>query len=205
MTPFSQYKGWIGEGGIHNALIVSGPVNKRPKGSINGGLMSIADIMPTLLDIAGTTYPTTYEGATLPPLTGRSWSKLLSGQVESVRTQDDYLAWELFGNRAIRQGDWKLRWEVKPLGTSEWELFNLATDPAERVDLASTYPQRVESMLKLWDDYVARYNVILPSRTPFEVLNDELPPRVPVESSFPPLVNKRQYTPPADMMASPKE
>ncbi len=54
MTPFSQYKGWLAEGGIRNALIVSGPVNKREKGSINHGLMSIADIMPTLLDIAGT-------------------------------------------------------------------------------------------------------------------------------------------------------
>jgi arylsulfatase len=204
MTPFSQYKGWLAEGGIHNALIVSGPVNNRPKGSINGGLMSIADIMPTLLDIAGTTYPTTHKGATLPVLTGRSWTKVLSGQAESVRTPDDYIAWELFGNRALRQGDWKLRWEVKPLGTSSWELFNLATDPAERVDLASTYPQRVESMLKLWDEYVAKNNVILPSRTPFEVLNDQLPPRVPVENAFPPLVNKRQYTPPADMMASPK-
>ncbi|RPI68700.1 MAG: arylsulfatase [Ignavibacteriae bacterium] len=204
MTPFSQYKGWLAEGGIHNALIVSGPVNNRPNGSINGGLMSVADIMPTLLDIAGTTYPTTYKGTTLPVLTGRSWTKVLSGQAESVRTPNDYIAWELFGNRALRQGDWKLRWEVKPLGTSAWELFNLATDPAERVDLASTYPQRVESMLKLWDEYVAKNNVILPSRTPFESLNDQLPPRVPVENAFPPLVNKRQFTPPADMMASPK-
>jgi len=42
MTPFSQYKGWTAEGGIHNALIVSGPAVKRPKGSINHGLMHVA-------------------------------------------------------------------------------------------------------------------------------------------------------------------
>jgi arylsulfatase A-like enzyme len=30
MTPFSQYKGWLAEGGIRNALIVSGPGVKRP-------------------------------------------------------------------------------------------------------------------------------------------------------------------------------
>ena len=59
MTPFSQYKGWLAEGGIRNALIVSGPVVKRPKGSINHGLMHVADIMPTLLEIAGTSYPKT--------------------------------------------------------------------------------------------------------------------------------------------------
>ena len=35
MTPFSQYKAWVAEGGIRNALIVSGPGVKRPAGSIN--------------------------------------------------------------------------------------------------------------------------------------------------------------------------
>ena len=25
----------------------------------------------------------------------------------------DYLAWEVFGNRALRQGDWKLRWQIQ--------------------------------------------------------------------------------------------
>ena len=35
MTPFSQYKALMAEGGIRNALIVSGPVVNRPKGSIN--------------------------------------------------------------------------------------------------------------------------------------------------------------------------
>ena len=53
MTPFSQYKGWLAEGGIRNALIVSGPAVKRPKGSINHGLMFVGDIMPTLLEAAG--------------------------------------------------------------------------------------------------------------------------------------------------------
>lgn len=47
MTPFSQYKGWLAEGGIRNGLIVSGPNVKRAKGSINSGLMHVADIMPT--------------------------------------------------------------------------------------------------------------------------------------------------------------
>jgi len=33
MTPFSQYKGYLAEGGIRNALIVSGPIVQRPKGA----------------------------------------------------------------------------------------------------------------------------------------------------------------------------
>lgn len=204
MTPFSQYKAWLGEGGIRNALVVSGPVVKASPGSINHGLMSIADIMPTLLEIAGAHYPDTYKGAPLPPMIGKSWMSVLSGKAQSPRTDQDYLAWELFGNRALRQGDWKIRWEFKPLGTSDWELYNLADDPAERHDLAATHPDKVKQMLLLWDDYVRENNVVLPDRSPFEGLSSQLPARFPVVEGFPPLLNKRQFTPPADMMADPK-
>jgi len=205
MTPFSQYKGWLAEGGIRNALIVSGPLVKREKGSINRGLMAVADIAPTLLDIAGATYPKSYHGNELPPLIGKSWMKVLSGEAESPRTQQDYLAWELFGNRAIRQGDWKLRWEYKPYGNGDWELFNLAADPAERTDLAGINPGKVKEMLLLWDEYAKNNNVILPSRSPFEGLSDQLPERFPVDEGYPPLINKRQFVPPKEMMADPKK
>jgi arylsulfatase len=204
MTPFSQYKGWMAEGGIRNALIVSGPAVNRPKGSINHGLMHVADIMPTLLEIAGTGYPKSHQGRELPPLIGTSWNRMLAGQADSVRTDRDYLAWEVFGNRAVRQGDWKLRWQFKPYGKGDWELFNVATDPAERKDVAAQNPDRVKALVALWDDYVETNNVILPSRGPFETLEDQLPMRVQVEAGFPPLIYKRQFVPPAEMLADPK-
>jgi arylsulfatase len=128
MTPFSQYKGWLAEGGIRSALIVSGPAVKRPKGSVNQGLMHVGDLMPTLLEITGASYPKTKEGREVPALMGKSWAPVLAGQAESPRTEHDYIAWEIFGNRAVRQGDW-IRCEYNP-GQGEWELYNLATDPA---------------------------------------------------------------------------
>jgi len=204
MTPFSQYKGWLGEGGIRNALIVSGPVVKRPKGSINQGLMHVADLMPTLLEIAGTNYPKTHEGREVPVLFGKSWGRMLAGQADSPRTDQDYLAWELFGNRAVRQGDWKVRWEYKPLGKQDWELFNLANDPAERKNLAAERPDKLQALIALWDDYVRKNNVILPSRSPFETLEDQLPKRVPDDAGYPPLIYKRQFVPPKELMADPK-
>jgi arylsulfatase len=203
MTPFSQYKGWLGEGGIRNALIVSGPAVQRPKGSINGGLMHVADVMPTLLEIAGASYPATLGGQALPPLIGKSWRGVLAGQAESPRTQQDYLAWELFGNHALRQGDWKIRWEYRSLGKGDWELFNVAADPAERKDLAAEQPARLKAMVALWDDYVRANNVILPNRSVFETLWDQLPPRVPDDPGYPPLIYKRQFVPPQDMLAEP--
>jgi arylsulfatase len=204
MTPFSQYKGWLAEGGIRNALIVSGPAVKRPKGSINHGFMHVADIMPTLLEIAGTSYPNSRDGRETPPLMGKSWGKVLAAQADSPRTEQDYLGWEIFGNRAIRQGDWKLRWEYKPLGKGDWELFNLAADPAERSDLAAERPDKVKALVALWGSYVKTNNVVLPSRSPFETLEDQLPKRVPDDPGFPPLIYKRQFVPPSDMLADPK-
>jgi arylsulfatase A-like enzyme len=204
MTPFSQFKGWTAEGGIRNALIVSGPAVKRPKGSINQGLMHVADLMPTLLEIAGATYPTAIDGHPLPPLMGKSWVPVLAGQAESPRTDKDYVAWEIFGNRAVRQGDWKIRWEYKPYGKGDWELFNLAKDPAEREDLAAQNPDKVKAMLALWDSYVKANNVILPNRGPYDTLDKDMPQRVPVEAGFPPLIYKKQFIPPKDMMADPK-
>ena len=204
MTPFSQYKGWLGEGGVRNALIVSGPINKRAKGSINNGLMSIADIMPTLLDITGTSYPKTHNGKELPPMIGKSWTKVLAAEAESPRNAQDYLAWELFGNRALRQGDWKLRWEYAPFGKSDWELFNVTKDPSERKDLAAANPTKLKEMIGLWEDYVKKNNVILPSRSPFEGVYDVLPARFPVDAGYPPLINKRQYTPPVELIKTSK-
>ncbi len=205
MTPFSQYKGWMAEGGIRNALIVSGPVVKREAGSINHGFMHVADIMPTLLDVAGTEYPASSDARPLPAMIGSSWSGVLSGAAESPRNDDDYIGWELFGNRAIRQGDWKLRWQWRPYGSGDWELFNLADDPAERFDLAADSPDKLEQMLGLWEDYVATNNVILPSRVLFETMEKQMPQRVPDDPGYPPLIYKRQFQPPSDMLAPPKQ
>ncbi len=203
MTPYSQYKGWMGEGGIRNALIVSGPNVQRPKGSINHGLMHVADIMPTLLEVAGASYPRTKGDVELPPLMGKSWGPVLAGQAESPRSDSDYLAWEIFGNYAVRQGDWKIRWQYKPMGKGDWELFNLATDVSERNDLAAAQPERVKAMVALWDEYAKANNVILPSRSMFETLEDQLPPRVPDDAGYPPLLYKRQFVPPPGMLADP--
>jgi arylsulfatase len=166
--------------------------------------MHVADFMPTLLEVAGTTYPKSIGGKELPPLAGKSWGPMLAGQVDSVRTDKDYLAWEIFGNRAVRQGDWKLRWQWKPYGTGEWELFNLKADPAERIDLAPKEPGKLKAMIALWDEYAKANNVVLPSRSMFETLADVLPVRVTDDSGYPPLIYKKQFVPPKDMMADPK-
>ena len=63
------------------------------------------------------------------------------------------LSWELFGNRAIRQGDWKLVW-----GASEkrWELYDLETDRSETINLAEKFPNRVATMARDWETWRQR-------------------------------------------------
>jgi arylsulfatase len=139
----------------------------------------------------------------LPPLLGKSWGPVLAGEAESPRAANDALAWELFGNRAVRRGDWKLRWEIKPFGKGDWELFNLASDSAERKDLAIERPDKLAEMVALWDDYVHANHVVLPSRSPYETMEKQMPQRVPVDPGYPPINLKQQFVPPRDMVADP--
>ena len=186
-------------------LIVSGPIVKRPQGSINRGVMHVADIMPTLLEVAGASYPKTVNGQEPPPLIGKSWVKLLAGEEESPRSGQDYLAWEIFGNRAVRQGDWKLRWQYKPYGTEQWELFNLAEDVAERHDLAAAATRQGQGAAGALGRLCPRQQ------------RDPAQPRVVGrawrrscrigirwKTGYPPLIYKRQFIPPTNMLADPK-
>jgi arylsulfatase len=59
-------------------------------------------------------------------------------------------------------------------------------------------------MVALWDEYARSCHVVLPSRSMFETLEDQLPKRVPDNPGYPPLVTKKQFVPPADQMAEPK-
>jgi arylsulfatase len=166
--------------------------------------MHVADLMPTLLEVAGASYPKTINGQEPPPLIGKSWVKMLAGEEDSPRSGQDYLAWEIFGNQAVRQGDWKLVWQYKPYGTEQWELFNLATDPGERHNLAAEQPEKVKTLLALWDDYARANKVVLPNRVIWEGQAKQMPDRYPVVDGYPPLLYQHQFVPPKEMMADPK-
>jgi arylsulfatase len=63
------------------------------------------DIAPTLLELAGLSHPgTEYRGRPVAPLRGRSLLPYLKGHRESPHPDDHVTGWELFGQRAIRQG-----------------------------------------------------------------------------------------------------
>lgn len=187
MTPFRLYKGLLADGGIRSPLIVSGPGIKSD-GKINkDALLHVMDITPTLLEYAGVKHPSTYKGRKVAPIQGKSWVSTLNGKTRSPRSSNDWLGWEIFGNRAIRQGDWKISWHYKPFGTWDWQLFNLTEDPGEQYDLSDKYPKERQELISLWDKYVAMNGVIIGNRSPFEGAEKALPFSVVEDDNYPPV------------------
>jgi arylsulfatase len=187
MAPFRIYKGWVSEGGIRSPLIVSGP-GVQGAGEINKqAILNITDIAPTMLELAGIEHPASYKGREIVPIQGKSWKRMLSGNTESPRASDDWLGFELFGNRAIRQGDWKISWLYEPFGTEDWQLFNLAEDPGEQRNLSDKFPDKRKELIALWDEYVKTNGVIIGNRSPFEKARKALPDPVPEDDSYPPV------------------
>ena len=75
----------------------------------------------------------------------------------------------------------------QPLGTWDWQLFNLAEDPGEQHDLSGKFPEKTEELVALWDEYVAMNGVIIGERSPFEGARKALPDPVPESDNYPPL------------------
>lgn len=148
-APFRRFKTWCYEGGIATPMIVRWP-GKVAADSITHQVGHIIDFMPTLLELAGSKYPTEFNGNDILPVEGKSLLPIFRGQ---KRDGHKCLSWELYGNRAIRQGDWKLVW-----GASEkqWELYDLKSDRSETNNLATTFPNRVAAMSRDWEAWQQR-------------------------------------------------
>lgn len=162
--PFRMYKGFANEGGIRVPAIVRFGGHIAP-GTVHRGMVTVQDVMPTLLELAGASHPAEtggiYKGRTVLPMQGRSMGPMLRGEAASVHGDEPVMGWELFGRRAIRKGDWKLVWTTAPYGPSDWELFHLADDPGETRDLSAAHPERKQALLELWEAYVTKNGVVI--------------------------------------------
>jgi len=154
-TPFREYKHWTHEGGISTPLIAHWPEGITPvrRGQLERQPAQLVDIMATCLDLAGGVYPAEFKSQKIKPLEGTSLRPALEGKT-LARTKP--LVWEHEGNRAVRDGRWKLvAKENQP-----WELYDLDADRGESRDLASSEPARVQSMSATWDAWASRANVL---------------------------------------------
>jgi arylsulfatase len=157
-TPYRYWKQESFEGGCHTPLIVQWPAGlKTERGGVTSQAGHVMDIMPTCLELGGADYPGTYKSHALTPLDGKSLLSILEG---NTRDGHEAIFFEHVNGRAVRIGDWKL---VALSGTPRrWELYNLAEDGTETVNLADKYPDRVSAMAAQWDAWAKQVGLKKP-------------------------------------------
>lgn len=142
-TPFRRYKQWVHEGGISTPFIARWPGRIKPNSWTNE-VAHIIDLLPTCAELGKAAYPKQHAGAEVLPVEGLSMVPLLSGK---PRKGHERLFWEWGGNRAVREGKWKLCWDKK---VKHWELYDVVADRTEMNDRAKDQPERVDRLSKLW-------------------------------------------------------
>jgi len=154
-SPLRSFKGALYEGGMSSPLIAWFP-GKIKANTIERGTAHLVDLAPTFYDVAGAKYPIAYNGAKTNPLIGKSLTGLFFKGEELNR--DKPLFWELWGNRAIREGKWKL---VSVFPTNQWELYDIDTDRGETNNLAAKNPDVVRKLSLEYLQWVNANNVVL--------------------------------------------
>lgn len=151
-APFRYFKSFTTEGGIRAPLIVKMPGTMQQAGQWNRSFFHVTDIMPTILELAGVSYPAKRNEVDLHPLIGKSMLPVLQGKAEAIHTEDG-MGWELFEMKAYIKGNWKILRLPKPFGTGEWQLFDIEKDPAETTDLSAQYQSTKDSLIGMWNEY----------------------------------------------------
>jgi arylsulfatase A-like enzyme len=152
-TPFRRYKTWMHEGGISTPFIVRWP-GKIEANSMTDQVGHIIDVLPTIAEVGRADYPSEFAGRQVIPVEGISLVPVFEG---GHRAGHETLWWEFAGNRAVREGDWKLCWDKK---VKTWELYNMIDDRTETRDLANSFPDRVERMSNSWIDWARKTGVL---------------------------------------------
>ena len=113
----------------------------------------VIDLLPTFARLAGSSLKAnseleTPEGVDLTPV-------LTAPDFEIQRDQPLFFHWG--GNRAVIDGKWK---SVFAKSSQQWELYDRTNDRTETDDLASEYPERVNTLSHQWEDWARRTGVI---------------------------------------------
>ncbi len=160
-TPFRYWKNLSHEGGIRTPFIAYWPKVIRKTGGFNRQPIHFVDVMATLQDISGASYPSSIKGQPITPMQGESFLPALAGERLPDRKNPIFFEWGSGG--AVREGDWKLVTKTlskksKDPRKARWELYNLREDPTETKDIAVAHQVVVQRLGRRWQDwYKASY------------------------------------------------
>ena len=157
-TPFRKYKHDAHEGGISTPLVAYWPAGiKREAGGFERTPGHVIDIAATVAELARVKLPERFNGKPTTPLQGVSLAPAFAG---GAINRERPIFFEHEGNRAIRDGKWKL---VAGGAKGAWELYDIEADRTEMHDLASQQPDRVKRMAADWQQW-AEASHVLPLR-----------------------------------------
>lgn len=151
-TPWRKFKMATHEGGIATPFIAHWPKGIAGRGEIRHEAGHVIDLMPTVAELAGTTYPKVVDGRPILPVEGRSLVPVLTGRRGG---ESRALFWEHQGSKAVRLGDWK----AVAQGRGAWELYDLRHDRVEGRNLAAQNPEQTRELAARWQEWAARCGV----------------------------------------------
>ncbi len=162
----SWWKWFIGEGGIRVPMMIVPPgamTNEYGRaGQMSNAVMSVKDIPMTILDYAGIQHPgNEYKGKTVVEPSGISARAFLDGKSEVIRNDEQWYAFELFGNAYLMKGNYKLMKVRKGMfGDGEWHLYDVVNDPSESKPLENEMKERFDEMLALYKAYEKEHSLV---------------------------------------------
>ncbi len=156
-------------GGTRNALAVSWPKGIQARGELRQQFHHVIDLFPTLLEVTGIDMPERVNGIEQDEVHGHSMVSSFQQAAGASPHTTQYF--EILGNRAIYHEGWiascfhgRLPWirfaGYEFDGEQEiWELYNIADDFSQSVDLAASHPEKLAEMQALFETEAQRYGV----------------------------------------------
>ena len=181
-APFKMFKRYSQyAGGTNDPLVISWPKGIKAKGEIRHQFHHSVDIVPTLLEACGIEFPEYYNGVKQTPLSGKSMVYTFDAEPNDP-TQKEVQYFSMLGTRGIWKDGWKASAVHAPLSgkgnfeEDEWELYHVAEDRSESVNLADEYPEKLQELKDAWFAEAEKNKVLpLDDRSAAEILTIERP------------------------------
>ena len=162
-------------GGTRNAIAISWPKKIKAAGELRTQFHHVIDIAPTIYEIAGIQAPEFVNGIKQMPIHGTSMTYSFESASSPSTHKTQYF--EILGNRAMYHEGWiascfhgRLPW-IRLQGfefdgpQEVWELYNVAEDFSQAVDLAKSEPKKLKELQDLFERHAKEFG-IYPLRDP---------------------------------------
>lgn len=159
-TPYRLYKHFAHEGGANTPFIAHWPARIKAGRDWYREPAQLIDIMATVADVSGATYPKEFKGHAILPADGVSLTPAFDGKPLG-RKQPIFIEHE--NNAFVRDGGWKLVGKgvsmPRGLQKQKWELYKISEDGTELNDLAKEQPEKVAALSAQWEAWAQRAKV----------------------------------------------